>query len=185
VDGRVSLLSPADGTALLAVARAAIEARVCRRPGPHVPGVVPFTLRAGAFVTLTADGGLRGCIGQPEPSAPLGETIVECAAAAALEDPRFSPVQAPELAAIHVELSVLKPMVRAGAGEVEIGRHGVLVVWQGRRGLLLPQVALEWGWDREAFLEGACRKAGLPTDAWRCGADVFTFEAEIFSEGPR
>ena len=179
------ILSPADGTALLVVARAAIEARVYRQPGPRVPEVVPFTLRAGAFVTLTTNGSLRGCIGQPEPRAPLGETIVECAAAAALADPRFSPVQPSELAAIHVELSVLKAMVRAGAGEVEIGRHGVLVVQQGRRGLLLPQVAVEWGWDRDAFLEGACLKAGLPPDAWRRGADVFTFEAEIFSEGPR
>ncbi|HEY8536145.1 MAG TPA: AmmeMemoRadiSam system protein A [Vicinamibacterales bacterium] len=180
--GMTRTFSPDDGLALLAIARAAIEARVHRRDDPPVPGRPPFIHRAGAFVTLRRHGALRGCVGQPEPQAPLGAVIVRCAGAAALDDPRFPPVQPEELAAIHVELSVLTPLVRSAAEEVEVGRHGVLVARGWRRGLLLPQVPVEAGWDRETFLEAACRKAGLPPDAWRTGADVFTFEAEIFSE---
>lgn len=178
-------LSPDEGLALLAIARAAIDARVQRRADPPVPACPPFIHRAGAFVTLTHDGALRGCVGQPEPRQTLGAVVVHCAAAAALEDPRFTPVQRDELAAIRVELSVLTPVVRTAPGEIEVGRHGVLIVQGWRRGVLLPQVAVEAGWDRDAFLTAACRKAGLPTDAWRAGADVFAFETEIFSESMR
>lgn len=183
MDSRVTrTLTPDDGLALLAIARAAIEARLHRLADPSIPACPPFIHRAGAFVTLRHNGALRGCVGQPEPRHTLGAVVVHCAAAAALEDPRFTPVQHDELAAIRVELSVLTPIVRTTPGEIEVGRHGILIVQGWRRGVLLPQVAVEAGWDREAFLEAACRKAGLAPDAWWAGADVFAFETEIFSE---
>ncbi|HEX7085004.1 MAG TPA: AmmeMemoRadiSam system protein A [Vicinamibacterales bacterium] len=179
------MLSPDEGLALLTIARAAVDARVHRRADPPVPACPPFLHRAGAFVTLRHNGALRGCVGQPEPRQPLGAVVVHCAGAAALEDPRFTPVQRDELAAIRVELSVLTPVVRTAPDAIEVGRHGILVVQGWRRGVLLPQVAVEAGWDRETFLEAACRKAGLAPDAWRAGADVFAFETEIFSESVR
>ena len=108
---------------------------------------------------------------------------MHCAGAAALEDPRFPPVRPDELARIDVEVSVLTPPARiADPGRIEVGRHGLVVTRGAHRGLLLPQVALEWGWTREEFLAHTCRKAGLPLDAWREGAQVFAFEAEIFGE---
>jgi len=171
------------GAALVALARTALDAAVRRHAAPDPPQTPLFQRRAGAFVTLRKQHELRGCIGQPEPHDPLGSVIVHCAAAAALEDPRFPPVELAELPSIAVEISVLTPLVKmSDPGAVEVGRHGLVVARGGRRGLLLPQVPTEWHWSREEFLEQTCRKAGLPRDAWRQGADVFSFEAEIFDE---
>ncbi len=172
-----------DGAALVALARTALEAAVRRHAAPDPPQTPLFQRRAGAFVTLRKQHELRGCIGQPEPHDPLGSVIVHCAAAAALEDPRFPPVEAAELPSIAVEISVLTPLMKVSDPDaVEVGRHGLVIARGGRRGLLLPQVPTEWHWSREEFLEQTCRKAGLPKDAWRHGADVFSFEAEIFDE---
>lgn len=138
---------------------------------------------AGAFVTLRKAGALRGCIGQIEPSDPLGAVVVHCAAAAALEDPRFPPVTDQELPLLSVEVSVLTPLrAVADVDEIEVGRHGLVVARGGRRGLLLPQVAVEWKWSRDEFLAQTCRKAGLPADAWQHGASIFVFETQVYDE---
>src|SRR5262245_48750274 len=172
-----------DGAALVALARTALEAAVRRQAAPMPPQTPMFERRAGAFVTLRKHRELRGCIGQPEPHDPVGAVIVHCAGAAALEDPRFPPVDASELPSIAVEVSVLTPLVPVtDPQKIEVGRHGLVVARGSRRGLLLPQVPTEWRWSREEFLEQTCRKAGLSRNAWREGAEVFAFEAEIFDE---
>ncbi len=141
-----------------------------------------FTQPLGAFVTLSQRGNLRGCIGYPEAVYPLYETIMRSGMSAALHDPRFSPVTPGELADLHIEISVLSPLRQATPEEVEVGTHGLVIERGHYRGLLLPQVPVEWGWNREEFLEDTCRKAGLPADAWREGATLYTFTAEVFSE---
>lgn len=178
-----AFIAPADRQALLALARLALDAAVLGGT-PPIPAFGPvFDTPAGAFVTLSLEGRLRGCIGAPHPERPLARTIVECAAAAALRDPRFDPVSAAELRRIAIELSVLTPLRPVtGLGEIVVGRHGLVVAQGGRRGLLLPQVASARGWSREEFLAETCRKAGLPRGAWRTGVQVFAFEAEIFGE---
>lgn len=136
----------------------------------------------GAFVTLKKRGRLRGCIGYVEPCKPLFQTVRECAVSAALHDPRFDPVSPEELSQLGIEISVLSPLVDTPPEQVEIGRHGLLISLGPLRGLLLPQVAVEWKWDRERFLEETCLKAGLDPDAWQQGARVQTFVAQIFGE---
>ena len=167
---------------LLALARHALVAAVRGHTPPTCLGPAVFDHHAGAFVTLKSAGELRGCIGQVEPRR-LADLVVHCAGAAALEDPRFPPVADVELPRIHIELSVLGPLTPlTHATRLEVGRHGLAVSSQGKRGLLLPQVATDWGWAPEEFLRQTCLKAGLSADAWRQGAQLFTFEAEIFGE---
>lgn len=194
-------LAPADRRALLAIARDAIRSRVApgatyTAPAPgtrqdpiagrvadEAPGTDdPLSRRSPAFVTLRRGDQLRGCIGHLEADRPLAEVVARAAVAAAFEDPRFPPVTAAELEDLAVEISVLGPMqpVR-DPSTIEVGRHGLVVQSGRRRGLLLPQVAPEWGWDRETFLEQLCLKAGLPRGAWRA-AELFTFEAEVFCD---
>ena len=138
--------------------------------------------RCGAFVSLHKSGNLRGCIGHVLPVQPLYQTVAVCAVDAAQRDPRFSPISPKELSAIHIEISVLSPLQDIEAGKIEVGRHGLLVSEGPRRGLLLPQVALQWGWDARKFLEQTCLKAGLEKDAWRRGAQVEAFTAVVFGE---
>ena len=140
-----------------------------------------------SFVTWKKDGKLRGCIGSVEPVRPLWADVEANAVHALLRDPRFRPATAAELPLLRLEISVLTPFAPAAdpARTVRIGQHGLLVERGPCRGLLLPQVPVEWGWDVETFLEHACRKAGLPVDAWRDSArpaSVSTFEAEVFGE---
>jgi AmmeMemoRadiSam system protein A len=136
----------------------------------------------GAFVTLHIQDRLRGCIGFVAASRPLFRTIVEAARGAAFDDPRFEPVTETEAPALKVEISVLSPLRTIAADDVVVGKHGLVVTQGNCRGLLLPQVPLEWGWDRETFLEQTCLKAGLETDAWRHGAELQAFKAEVFGE---
>lgn len=133
-------------------------------------------------MTLHKDGRLRGCIGMVIAMKALDETVREMARAAALEDPRFEPVSEEELPRIEVEISVLSPMREITANEVVVGRHGLLISHDGRRGLLLPQVPVEWNWDREMFLAQTCMKAGLSPDQWMRGAKIEAFTAEVFGE---
>jgi AmmeMemoRadiSam system protein A len=126
--------------------------------------------KCGAFVTLHKSRSLRGCIGYAEPAKPLFCSVRECAFAAALHDPRFEPVVPDELPDLHIEISVLSPLQVIAPEQIEVGRHGLIVSLGPRRGLLLPQVASSWKWDRSRFLEEACVKAGLPRDAWNRGA---------------
>ena len=178
------MTSESDRRLLLQLAREAITAHVHRQPipAPDLTGV--FAQPGGAFVSIHRHGDLRGCIGHIEPDEPLGRVIPRCAVAASSTDPRFPSVTASELPELEVELSLLgrlEPVT--SAGEIEIGKHGLVVAQGWRRGLLLPQVATEWAWDRDAFLSHTCHKAGLPMDAWRKGAQIWRFEAEVFGEG--
>src|SRR4030095_11106281 len=139
--------------------------------------------RRGVFVTLHTRGELRGCIGVPEPVSPLFQAAQECALSAARLDPRFSPMTEVELPEVKVEISVLSPLETIESiDSIVIGVHGLLLNHQGRRGLLLPQVPVEHGWDRERFLEQLCRKAHLPATAWREGAKIQRFSAFVFGE---
>jgi AmmeMemoRadiSam system protein A len=178
------MTSEADRQRLLRIARDAIVA--------HVSGVgtadegspsVDLAGHNGAFVTIHKHGELRGCIGRLDTIGSLPRVVRECAVAACSADPRFPPVAALELVALEIELSLLGPFEPiASADEVEVGRHGVAVEHLGQRGLLLPQVATEWRWDRQTFLTQTCRKAGLAGDAWQQGAKVWRFEAEVFGD---
>jgi AmmeMemoRadiSam system protein A len=133
--------------------------------------------KRGAFTTLHENGELRGCIGMVMAVKPLDETIREMARAAALEDPRFAPVVEAELGSLQLEISVLSPMFVIAPEDVVVGRHGLMVTYGGHRGLLLPQVAGEWGWDRETLLAQTCRKASLPPDQWKHGAQLEPFHS--------
>jgi uncharacterized protein len=137
----------------------------------------------GAFVTLHNHGDLRGCIGHIEANQPLGNVVARCAVAACSADPRFPPITHVELAEIDIEISLLGPLEPIeGPADVAVGRHGLVVEEGWKRGLLLPQVATEWHWDAETFLAQACHKAGLPRDAWKRGAALWRFEADVFGE---
>ncbi len=168
---------------LLKIARDAVETHVRGgRSTVTASGELAGRL-GGAFVSIHRDGELRGCIGHIEADLPLARVVAQCAVSAATADPRFPPVSAAELSRIDVELSVLGPLESIeGPGEIEVGRHGLLVARGGRRGLLLPQVAIEWKWDALTFLMQTCRKAGLHADAWKHDASIWRFEADIFGE---
>jgi len=125
---------------------------------------------------------LRGCVGYVLPSCPVYRAVAETARAAAFDDNRFPPVTIEEALALEIELSILSPARPIHADEIEVGRHGLLISDHGRRGLLLPQVPVEHEWDRLTFLEQTCRKAGLPLDAWKRGATIEAFTAEVFGE---
>jgi len=180
-----------DGTLAVRLARAAVAAALGAGPADAAGSALPelFLERRGVFVSWYLQPGhrLRGCIGFPEAVLPLGRAVREAAVSAALDDPRFPPVTAPELGSLVGEVSVLTPLrpvpLEERPSSVEVGRDG-LVVERGRaRGLLLPQVASEQGWDREELLDGTCEKAGLEPGAWRSAAvRVFRFEAEVFRE---
>jgi AmmeMemoRadiSam system protein A len=125
---------------------------------------------------------LRGCVGYVLPTSPVYRAVAETARAAAFDDNRFPPVTREEAPHLAIELSILSPPQAIQPEEIEIGRHGLLIGWQGRRGLLLPQVPVERAWDRTVFLEQTCHKAGLPADAWQRGAAIEAFTAEVFGE---
>jgi AmmeMemoRadiSam system protein A len=179
------MTSDHDRQLLLRLAREALAAHVGVAPA-HVPGeTAVLTQLAGAFVTLHNHGELRGCIGHVEPNQPLGTVVPRCAVAAGTTDPRFPPITPTELEQLDIEISLLGPLEPIGGPEeIEIGRHGLVVESGWQRGLLLPQVATEWGWDAETFLAQTCHKAGLSRDAWKRGARIWRFEAEVFGEGP-
>ena len=181
----MSLLSPSSQKTLLALARKSIDDALSRRKtgAAAQPDEPELRGKAGAFVTLHKNGALRGCIGTFEARDELVETIARMARAAAFEDPRFPAVAAEELPLLELEISVLTPMKPVeDVEEIEVGRHGLYVVQGSRRGVLLPQVAVSYVWDREMFLAQTCVKAGLPPDAWRHGAKIYSFEAQVFGE---
>lgn len=177
------MTSPQDRALLLRIARDAIAAHAARTPAPIVERSGVLARPGGVFVSIHKRGELRGCIGHIEADEPLAAVVPRCAIAACSTDPRFPSVSASELAEIDVELSLLGPLEPiAGPAEIEIGRHGLVVERGWNRGLLLPQVATEWGWDAVTFLAHTCRKAGLPHDAWEKGARLWRFSAEVFGE---
>lgn len=171
---------------LLSLARRAIEARFQGEPMPRLASdrAETFGEPRGLFVTLRKQGHLRGCIGTLSPEGDLTRTVARIALRAAFEDPRFPPLSPEELALCRLEISVLTPPQPLENPEaIEIGRDGLIIETQGRSGLLLPQVATEWGFDREAFLCEVSKKAGLAPNAWKLpGARLWSFQAEVFSE---
>ncbi len=180
------MTSPEERRALLQLARDAVTAQAGGGPLPQPPATGVAATPGGAFVTLHNRGDLRGCIGHIEADQALGAVVVHCAVAASSSDPRFPAVTADEVPELDLELSILGPLVPVSAvDEIEVGRDGLVVEMGWHKGLLLPQVATEWGWHREEFLEHTCRKAGLPRDAWKHGATIWRFEAEVFGEQPR
>ena len=169
--------------ALRHIAKTVIESKVKGRPIPDFK-IESSILKEnrGAFVTLQRRGQLRGCIGYIEGHGPLHKTIEKMAEAAAFNDPRFAPVQEKELPELDIEISVLTPLKRiTDANEIQVGKHGIYVKKGWFSGLLLPQVATEYGWDRQTFLEHTCQKAGLPSDAWKeKDTEIYVFSADIF-----
>jgi AmmeMemoRadiSam system protein A len=167
---------------LLRLAHDSISSALERRKISLEPPTPHFAEHRGAFSSLYLRGELRGCVGYVLPNCSLYRAVAETARAAAFDDNRFSPVTAEEALHLEIELSILSRPQPIAAEEVEVGRHGLLISLHGRRGLLLPQVPVERSWDRATFLGQTCRKAGLPLDAWRSGAIIEGFTAEVFGE---
>ena len=174
--------SPEERQLLLRIAHQAIESALEGRAISFEAPTRHLAQPRGAFTTLYLEGSLRGCVGYVLPIASLYQTIAETARAAAFEDRRFAPVRAIEIAALRVSLSILSPLAPIRPEDIVLGRHGLMISSGVQRGLLLPQVPLEHGWDREKFLEQTCHKAGLPAQAWRHGAKLEAFTAEVFGE---
>jgi AmmeMemoRadiSam system protein A len=177
------LLNESERSSLLRFARQTIAAHLTRSAQPELAATGSLDRRCGAFVTVQAEQKLRGCIGYIETDRELIDVVGRCAISAATDDPRFPPMTAEELDRVTLEISVLgliEPV--ADVATIVIGRHGLVVQQDHRRGLLLPQVATEWVWSREMFLSQTCVKAGLPATAWQHGAEIFSFEAEVFGE---
>jgi len=183
----VAELDAAERRALLAIARRAVEAAVRGEPDPGAgPEAEALRRPGGAFVTLRSRGELRGCIGHVAADRPLAEVVARMAASAATQDPRFPPVPADELPALEVEISVLSeavPLVSRDPQQIRSGEDGVIVRRGWRQGVLLPQVAADHGWAGEEFLAAACRKAGLPSEAWRApDCQLLVFQTDVFGE---
>lgn len=178
-------LTQEDRKTLLTIARKSIAAAYGECEPPPEPAGQPSLLEdSGAFVTLHLLGELRGCIGYIEAESPLYKTVEEAAHKAAFEDPRFAPLKSEELRNVEIEISVLSPLRKIGdPNEVEVGKHGLVIDAGYARGLLLPQVAVEYGWNREQFLSYTARKAGLPADAWKKkNVSLYVFTSDVFSE---
>jgi AmmeMemoRadiSam system protein A len=165
------------------IAKTVIENKVRGKPAPDFKIESPILKEnRGAFVTIHKKGELRGCIGYIEGHGPLYKTIEEMAEAAAFRDPRFTPVKEKELPELELEISVLTPLKKIKeVGEIQVGKHGIYIKKGWFSGLLLPQVATEYGWNRLTFLEHTCQKAGLPSNAWKeKDTEIFIFSADIF-----
>jgi len=177
-------LTPEERGALLAIARQALEQHLLGRSAEGLPEIpASLTEPGAAFVTLRSEGSLRGCVGSLDATKALSDAVAHCAVAAAASDPRFPPVPPAEFFLLTIEVSVLSPLQPLeDVARLIPGIHGVCVTAGQHRGILLPQVAVEQGWDRETFLDFACRKAHLAPDAWRHGATLHIFTAEVFGE---
>lgn len=181
----MSALSATERAALLGIARGAILGHLGVAPTPALPDQGPLGEPRGAFVTLHVGDELRGCVGTLQPDGSVAATVARMAISAAKDDPRFGPVRADEIAELRVAVSVLSPPHRLDDRQaVKVGTHGLVVRRGWHRGVLLPKVALEAGWDAETFLSRCCLKAGLPARAWEePGTEVEVFEADEFGEG--
>jgi AmmeMemoRadiSam system protein A len=149
----------------------------------EAPGQAELLEKRGVFVTLESGGHLRGCIGYVAPLFPLYKAVINCSVSAATNDPRFQSLSLEELGEIEIEISVLSSAkIVTDIEQIQVGAHGLMISHKGARGLLLPQVAVEHGWEREEFLNETCRKAGLPLDAWKKEATIESFTALVFRE---
>ncbi len=200
LDVRKDLITRDQEKYLLAMARRAITSYLVNRKWAiDHPTDLFYQRRAGVFVTLwqyysasprdfneelAFPGRLRGCIGHIESDKPLVEVVPEMAVQAATADHRFPTLTMQEIEEISIEISILSPLERIITLEkIEIGTHGLVLISDGRRGLLLPDVATRYDWNPEEFADNLCRKIGLPVDSWRTGASLFRFETHSFSEG--
>jgi len=183
----MQILSDAQRATLLEAARAAVVAHLSGAPMPrHVDAAAPLGIPRGAFVTIRLAGELRGCVGITLPTDPLLESVMRCAVSSATEDPRFPAMSLDQIGDARFEISVLSPpTVLPRASLPRMGSDGLIVTRGRRRGILLPQVAVEQGWSAMQLLEAVCTKAGLAPDAWR-EADTLieVFTAEVFSDPP-
>lgn len=178
------MLTKKERSELLKIARDTIVAYVS---GGTIPAVAATSrgvnLESGCFVTIKQHGQLRGCIGNFVSDQPLYRLVQEMAVSAATRDPRFYPMKPQDLNDFDLEISVLSPLERiASLDEIQVGTHGLYIVKNSYRGVLLPQVATEYGWDRETFLKHTCLKAGLPENAWKKDCDIYVFSALVFGE---
>lgn len=177
-------LTESEQRLLLQIARSSVRARLSGEvfPTPEIPQGSLSESR-GIFVSIHKNGELRGCIGNIHAAGPLYRSAAECAISAAFGDPRFFPLMSEEFPMVDFEISVLSPMQRVvNVNEIEVGKHGLLISKSGYRGLLLPQVATAYAWDRVTFLQETCRKAGLRADDWKSGATIHCFSALVFGE---
>lgn len=179
------LLNQDEKSRLLEIARDTVHrAASGQRPAGHAPDLEGLGFQRGAFVTLHRHGQLRGCIGNFISEEPLTQTVENMALAASLQDPRFPPVRPEEVDDIDLEISVLTPLHPIeDVNEIQVGTHGIYIISPRGRGVLLPQVATEYGWDRMTFLDQTCVKAGLRPGCWRDpDTQILVFEAQIFGE---
>jgi len=174
--------TPQERAWLLQLARDAILSRLERREMLAFEPTEHLSELRGIFTTVYLGKRLKGCVGYPLALMPLYRATLETARGAAFDDPRFAPLSVAERPELRISLSVLSPLAPIAVEDVEPGRHGLLISRGDRRGLLLPQVPIEHGWDRITFLEQTCRKAGLPLDAWQHGANIEAFTAEVFAD---
>lgn len=177
-------LSKASQIYLLELSRKTIQEflQFGRKPS-EAPVQAELLEKRGVFVTLESRGHLRGCIGYAAPLFPLYKAVINCSVSAATNDPRFQPLSLEELDEIEIEISVLSSAkIVKDIEQIQVGAHGLMISHKGTRGLLLPQVAVEHGWEREEFLNETCRKAGLPLDAWKKEATIESFTALVFRE---
>jgi len=186
-EGREPMSSPPEFSlehrqTLLRIAHESILSAFADRGLPPAPPFPCLSEPRGAFTTLYLHGSLRGCVGYAMPVVPLYLAVAETARAAAFDDSRFCPVTKQEAVELDISLSVLSPLITIRPEEVEVGRHGLVISSGSHRGLLLPQVPVECDWDLATFLDQTCRKAGLPSDAWRKGASLEAFTAEVFGD---
>lgn len=189
-------LSRVEGKFLVELARKAVEERLKSRQNISVPENIheKFRQPCGVFVTINSakneEKKLRGCIGYPYPTTPLAQAVIESAISSATQDPRFYPLSLSELDNVVFEVSVLTPpqIIEAKRpneypSRIEVGKDGLIIERGIFKGLLLPQVPVEWEWDEEEFLCQCCTKAGLPPDCWLLeGTKIYKFQAIIFEE---
>ncbi len=178
------LLTRKEQKELLKIARETIVSSVTTGAIPVVETTAAGLNReTGCFVTIKKQGQLRGCIGNFVSDKPLYRLVQEMAVSAAIRDPRFYPMKPHDLDDFELDLSVLSPLVLAeSVDEITVGVHGIYIVKGSYRGVLLPQVASEYGWDRDTFLKHTCLKAGLPEDAWRKDCEIYIFSAQVFGD---
>lgn len=178
-------LNDEEKKALLHIARKSIECAVAQEPTPQFNyDFAVFREKRGAFVTLHRQGQLRGCIGYVFAYHPLIETIQETAQAAALRDPRFPPVTTKEIPELDIEISVLSPLREIhDIKDIKVGTHGIYIKRDFNSGLLLPQVATQYNWQHQEFVEQTCLKAGLSQNAWQNeDTQIYIFSAQVFGE---
>jgi AmmeMemoRadiSam system protein A len=178
------LLTKKEQRELLKIARETIVTFVMTGKTPAVESALTgLNAETGCFVTIKQRGQLRGCIGNFVSDKPLCRLVQEMAISAAIRDPRFYPMKEPDLTDFELEISALSPLRKIDSPEeIQVGRHGLYIVKSSYRGVLLPQVATEYGWDRETFLRHTCLKAGLPENSWRKDCDIYIFSALVFGE---